>query len=148
MRFILALIASVFFALPALANDDLAVTPSKYPVYQTIGKIESYLRQKGVVQVSRFSHTEAAKRVGQTLKPTELVVFGQAKIGTPLIQANRLLAADWPLRVLVFEDDNGKAFVAVIKLEVLKVRYKLEAKEAELKELGDLFDGIAKVASE
>jgi uncharacterized protein (DUF302 family) len=76
-------------AMPARAADELTVKPSKYPVKETLDRLTAALDEKSITPVARIDHAEAAEAAGLELKPTEVLLFGNPKLGTPLMQANR-----------------------------------------------------------
>ncbi|WP_207188118.1 DUF302 domain-containing protein [Thiorhodovibrio winogradskyi] len=110
LRFILLLL--LFAPLAALAGDDtLSRRVSPYSVSDTVDRLEAVLREKGVTIFARIDHSAGAKDVGLTLRPTELLIFGNPKAGTPLMQAAPTIGLDLPLKVLVWEDDQGQVQV-------------------------------------
>src|SRR5262249_30519906 len=72
---------------------------------------------------ARIDHAAAAEKVGQTLKPTQLLIFGNPKLGTPLMQSNRRIGIELPMKVLAWEDDNGQVWLAHVKPQILKSEY-------------------------
>ena len=71
-----------------------------------------------------MDHAAGAKKIGQELKPTELLIFGNPKLGTPLMQANRRIGLDLPLKALAWEDDAGKVWLAYTAPSALKARHR------------------------
>ena len=86
-----ALIAAVV-AIPSLAwtgDDRLVVKKSSHSVAATLDRLSEVLKTRGIGITARVDHAAAAEKVGQTLKPTQLLIFGTPKLGTPLMQSNR-----------------------------------------------------------
>src|SRR5919106_4708143 len=110
MRLVIAMLTVLAMSLPAKAADELTVKSSKYPVKETVDRLTAALKDKGITPVARVDHAAAAKAVGLDLKPTEVLLFGNPRLGTPLMQANRHVAVDLPMKVLVWEDDGGKVW--------------------------------------
>jgi uncharacterized protein (DUF302 family) len=97
---------------PAAAVDGLVVKPSPHPVAETMDRIERAVKERALVVVARVDHAAAAQKAGLTLRPTELLIFGNPKAGTPLMQAVQSIGIDLPLKVLAWEDDKGKVWLA------------------------------------
>ena len=68
------------------------------------------LKEKGVTVFARIDHAAGAQRIGQTLKPTLLIIFGNPAMGTPLIQRSRSMGIDLPLKALIWEDSAGEVW--------------------------------------
>jgi uncharacterized protein (DUF302 family) len=137
------------FALPfsAALADALTTKPSKYPVKETVDRLTAALRDKGITPAARIDHAAAAKAAGLELKPTEVLLFGNPKLGTPLMQSNRQVAVDLPMRVLVWEDDGGKVWIGYAPPSTLKTRYKIEGRDDILKALTGALEAFASAAS-
>jgi hypothetical protein len=100
MRLLIAMLTVLVLSLPSNAADELTVKGSKYPVKETVDRLAAALKDKGITPVARVDHAAAAKGVGLELKPTEVLLFGNPKLGTPLMQVNRHIAIDLPMKVL------------------------------------------------
>lgn len=114
-RAILAAVASlaiVLPALPALAQQGGMVTrPSAHDVRATIDRFAAAVRDAGWVVFAQVDHAAAAQAVGMTLRPRTVVFFGNPRAGTPGMAANPTLALDLPMRVLVWQDNDGRTQV-------------------------------------
>jgi uncharacterized protein (DUF302 family) len=132
MRFVMAILLTLALPLTVAAADELATKPSKYSVRETVDRLAAALKEKGINPAARVDHAAAAKAAGLELKPTEVLMFGNPKLGTPLMQANRLVAVDLPMRILVWEDDAGKVWIAYTLPSTLKARYKIEGRDDTL----------------
>ena len=89
------------------ATNGMAGYISKFNVDDTTKRLVEKLRQKGVTIFKIIDHSEGAASVGMELRPTRLVIFGNPKIGTPLMQCSQTLGLDLPLKILVYEDEKG-----------------------------------------
>ncbi len=153
----LALIAS----LPALAQAPKAAASAKAPsdpnliiresqnsVKDTLDKLAKAAEAKGAKIVARVDHAAGAKAVGTDMKPAEVLMFGNPKLGTPVMTGNIRAGIDLPLRVLAWEDAGGKVWVAYPKPLVLQQRYRLKGKDqdANFKAIGDALDGLTGAA--
>jgi uncharacterized protein (DUF302 family) len=90
-----------------MAADGLIVVPSRYGPKETIVRLETELKTKGLTIFARIDHAAGAAQAGLLLRPTELLIFGNAKAGTPLMEANQEVGIDLPLKALVWEDSRG-----------------------------------------
>ncbi|NQU59685.1 MAG: DUF302 domain-containing protein [Rhodospirillales bacterium] len=121
---IAALFASITFVSPANAHDNGLITkPSPYGVGETLDRLEAIFAKKGITVFARVDHAAGAKKVGADMKPTQLLIFGNPKMGTPLIMKNRVMGIDLPLKVLAWEDNNGKTMIAYNDPEFLAKRH-------------------------
>ena len=98
--------------IPMAHADDMIIKKSSHSVKVTLNRLESALREKGIAVVARWDHAGAAKGVGMSLRPMEVLIFGSPKLGTPLMQSNPRAGADLPLKVLAWEDGKGQVWVA------------------------------------
>ena len=147
MRLLTILLTVLALSLPAQAADELIVKASKYSVKETVDRLTAALKDKGITPVARVDHAAAAKGVGLELKPTEVLLFGNPKLGTPLMQANRHVAIDLPMKVLVWEDDGGKVWIGYTPSETLKTRYKIEGRDDMLKTMAGALEAFASAAA-
>lgn len=143
MRLLIAMLTALALSLPTKAADDLTVEASKHSVKETVDRLTAALKNKGITPAARVDHAAAAKRVGLELRPTEVLLFGNPKLGTPLMQANRHIAIDLPMRVLVWEDDAGKVWIGYTPPETLKARYKIEGRDNVLKNMAGALQAFA-----
>ena len=111
---IAALAAATAFlaAMPVWAVEGVILTPSSSDVKTTTDKLQKILTDKGVTIFARIDHPAVAKSVGQTLRPMELRVFGNPKLGTALMQKRPEIGLDLPLKALVFQAENGTTYIA------------------------------------
>lgn len=100
-------------------------TPSNHSVDQTVAKLKEILQAKGVTLFALVDHSGEAEKVGMKMPNTKLLIFGSPKAGTPLMQAAPSVAIDLPLKLLVWEDEKGKAWISYNSPEYLKERHGL-----------------------
>lgn len=111
-RFAGFLLGLALLTSPALAVDGLVTIPSSFPVKETIDRLESALKGGNATIIARVDHAAGAVGVGLQLRPTELLIFGNPKAGTPLMQAQQTLAIDLPLKAIAYEDASGKVWLS------------------------------------
>ena len=92
--------------------DGLTTIASSLPARQTMDRLEAAVKAKGLTVFARVDHAAGAAAVGLPLRPTELLIFGNARGGTPLMQADQTVGIDLPLKALVYEDADGKVWLA------------------------------------
>ena len=106
--FAIALVAAVSVA---NAADGLVQVKSELCVKATADKLDELARQRGLTVFARIDHAAGAAKVGKTLRPTQLLIFGNPKAGTPFMQCSQTVAIDLPLKALVWEDESGQVWV-------------------------------------
>ena len=100
------------------ASDSLGITqglisiPSSFGPKETMDRLEVEIRAQRMTVFARIDHAAGAAEVGLTLAPTELIIFGNARGGTPLIQAVQTVGIDLPLKVLVWQDATNKTWLS------------------------------------
>jgi uncharacterized protein (DUF302 family)/uncharacterized membrane protein YidH (DUF202 family) len=99
--------------------------PSDHSVERTVEKLKSILQSKGVTLFALIDHSGEAEKVGMKMRPTKLLIFGSPKAGTPLMLAAPSIAIDLPLKILVWEDSQGKAWVSYNNPDYLRERHGL-----------------------
>lgn len=144
----LALSLSLLAAPTFAQSPPLVVTESKHSVKVTIDRLVKALGDRGIAVVARVDHAAGAKAAGMELAPTEVVIFGNPKLGTPLMKAAPEVAIDLPMRVVAWQDKAGKVWIGYTPPEALKARYGLTGVDEVIKAmtgaLGGLTAGAAK----
>jgi uncharacterized protein (DUF302 family) len=107
-----AFLATWLLGAQAMAAEGLITVPSSFGPQETMAKLEAEVKAKGLTVFAHVDHAAGAAAVGMTLLPTDLLIFGNAKGGTPLMQAAQTVGIDLPLKVLVWQDASGKTFVS------------------------------------
>jgi uncharacterized protein (DUF302 family) len=105
--------------------ERLVDKSSNHSVEQTVERLKEILRSKGVTLFALIDHSGEAEKVGMKMLPTKLLIFGNPKAGTPLMQAAPSSAIDLPLKILVWEDKQGKTWVSYNSPEYLAERHSL-----------------------
>ena len=109
IRYIAALLALV--SSTALAADGLIALKSPYPAKETMNRFEDLAKQRGLTIFARIDHAAGAAKIGKTLRPTEVLVFGNPVGGTPLMECAQSAGIDLPLKGLVWEDAAGQVWL-------------------------------------
>ena len=95
-----------------MSENGLTTLPSAHGAKETMDRLEAEVKAKDLTVFARIDHAAGAKEVGMPLRPTELLIFGNAKGGTPLMQALQTTGIDLPLKALVWEDPGGKTWLS------------------------------------
>src|SRR5271167_4941904 len=108
-------------------DNGIVCKKSNHSVDETVEKLKATLQAKGVTLFALVDHSGEAQKVGLTMPPTKLLIFGNPKGGTPLMLASPSVALDLPLKILVSEDAQGKVWLSYNSPEYLKERHGLPA---------------------
>jgi uncharacterized protein (DUF302 family) len=95
-----------------MAAEGLITMASSFGAKETMDRLEAEVKAKGLTVFARIDHAAGAIEAGLPLRPTAVLIFGNAKGGTPLMQANQAIGIDLPLKALVFEDAAGKVWLS------------------------------------
>ena len=101
--------------------------PSNHSVDETVTKLEGILQAKGITLFALVDHSGEAAKVGMKMRPTKLLIFGNPRAGTPVMLAAPRSAIDLPLKILVWEDDQGKVWITYNSPTYLQTRHNLPA---------------------
>ncbi|HSO08003.1 MAG TPA: DUF302 domain-containing protein [Pelomicrobium sp.] len=99
-------------AATAAGNDGLVTLRSGHPPKQTLDRFEEMAKSKGMKIFARIDHAAGARSIGQELRPTELIIFGNPQGGTPLMQCAQSAGIDLPLKALAWQDASGQTWLA------------------------------------
>lgn len=95
-----------------MAGDGLITVQSRFGVTETIDRLVEVIKRAGLLVFARINHAAGARDVGASLRPTELLIFGNPKGGTPLMQDRQLAGIDLPVKALAWEDEQGKVWLS------------------------------------
>lgn len=101
-------------------DNGMVHLSSPYSVPETLQRLDSVLQSRGLIVFARIDRSAEAEKVGMKMHPTQLIIFGSPKGGTPVMVASPTLAIDLPLKALVWEDAGGKVWVSCNSVEYLK----------------------------
>lgn len=117
------LVAGALAVNDAMADFSMMISKSPHTVAVTVERFEAALKDKGIAVVARVDHAVAAAAAGMTLRPTQLLIFGNPKLGTPLMQSDQRIGIDLPLKALAWEDETGQAWLGVSRPTALAARH-------------------------
>jgi uncharacterized protein (DUF302 family) len=96
----------------AWAADGLIAVKSSHSVGDVVDRLEALVAEKGMIVFARIDHAAGAAKVGKTLRPTQLLIFGNPKGGTPFMVCAQTVAIDLPLKMLAWQDEAGQVWLA------------------------------------
>lgn len=147
-RIVSILVLSFLLTNALMAQNGLISVKSTHDVKTTADRLESVLKAKGMTVFARINHAQGATKAGKTLAPTELIIFGNPKIGTPLMQCNRTVAIDLPQKALVWEDAQGKVWFTYNDPEYLMKRHQLQDCRNIITKVSGALKNFAKAATQ
>jgi uncharacterized protein (DUF302 family) len=136
-----------FIVSTAGAGDGLISVKSSHDVKATADRLENILKQKGMNIFIRINHAAGARKAGQDLRPTELVVFGNPKIGTALMQCNRSVAIDLPQKALIWQDDKEQVWLTYNDPDYLAQRHGLDSCAEVTQKVARALNNFARAAT-
>jgi uncharacterized protein (DUF302 family) len=95
-----------------MADNGLITVQSARSVKETIDRLESDVKSEGMTVFARIDHAAGAREAGLALRPMELLIFGNAKVGTPLMQSHQTMGIDLPLKALAWEDSARRVWLS------------------------------------
>ena len=127
MARIVAVVALMCSAVAAQAADGLIAVRSPYGTQETMDRLEATVKQRGLTVFARIDHAVGAAKVGKSLRPTELLIFGNPAGGTPLMACAQTAGIDLPLKVLVWEDEASQVWLGYNDTAFLARRHDVPA---------------------
>jgi uncharacterized protein (DUF302 family)/uncharacterized membrane protein YidH (DUF202 family) len=125
-------------------GEGLITVPSSHSVPETLDRVEVILKSKGIKVFARVDHSGEAAQVGLTMPPTQLLIFGNPKGGTPIMLAAPTAAIDLPMKALAWQDSSGKVWLTYNDPAYLMHRYGLTADQVKtIAPLGALIEPAA-----
>jgi uncharacterized protein (DUF302 family) len=106
-----------------MPDNGMVHLRSPYTVMETLARLETIVQTKGLAILARIDHSGDAAKAGMEMQPTKLLIFGNAKSGTPLMIAAPTVAIDLPLKALVWQDNDGVVWLSYNGLDYLRERH-------------------------
>jgi uncharacterized protein (DUF302 family) len=132
----------------SVTTPGLTTIPSANGPKDTMNRLEAEVRAKGMTVFAHIDHAAGATAVGLSLRPTELLIFGNAKAGTPLMNSVQTIGLDLPLRALVWQDASGSTWLSYNDPAWLAQRHGLSAEtQAAVAAMTSALDAVAKAAT-
>ncbi|HTE84605.1 MAG TPA: DUF302 domain-containing protein [Dehalococcoidia bacterium] len=131
-----------------MSEDGLVTIATKFSVKETLDRLEADLKAKGITLFARIDHAAGATSVAMPLRPTELLIFGNPKAGTPLMQSNQTIGIDLPLKMLGWQDAEAKVWLTYDDPVWLAQRHRLgPGTAASVNALANVLANLARAAA-
>ena len=137
----------LIFAMQTMAADGVIDVQSAFTVKETADRLESILNEKGMTIFNRIKHSEGAGKVGIALRETELLIFGNPKVGSPLMKCRQSVAIDLPQKALVWEDHASKVWISYNDPVYLEKRHGITGCEEVISKIKKALSGITRAAA-
>jgi uncharacterized protein (DUF302 family) len=128
-------------------DSELVTLTSAHSVTETIERLKALLAKNGIELFAHIDHAAAATKIGLPLRPTQVLIFGNPKAGTPLMQSRQTIGLDLPLRVLVWEDADGKVWLTYRRVDALAQSHHLTGHDETVRALDKGLAGLARPAT-
>jgi uncharacterized protein (DUF302 family) len=141
-------LAGAVLAVSAVSADDgLISVQSVYTVDQTLNRFERAARDKGMTVFARIDHAAGAAKVDKVLRPTELLIFGNPKAGTPLMQSRQTVAIDLPMKALAWADSGGQVWLTYNDPGYLVQRHDITDRDALVEKMRRVLGELSAAAT-
>ncbi len=147
-KLLLSFIALFSLSSVAFADNGLISVKSAHDVKETADRLETVLAKKGMNVFARIDHAAGAKKADMQLRPTELVIFGNPKVGTPLMLCDQNAAIDLPQKALIHEDEAGQVWLSYNSPAYLAERHQLKECSAVLMKVENALGSFAAAATQ
>src|SRR5262249_544092 len=128
----------------SLVGEGLTTVPSHLGPKETMDRLEAEIRANGMEVFARIDHAAGAAKVGLTLAPTELIIFGNARGGTPLMQSVQTVGIDLSLKALVWQNTSGKTWLSYKEPNWIARRHGIHNAKAVLNKMADVLRTISR----
>ena len=128
----------------SFASSGLIELPSSYSFAETEQRLLNTLNTKGLTVFTQIKHYEGAKKAGLEINDTQVIIFGNPKVGTPLMQCAPKVAIDLPQKFLIWTDNNDQVWLAYNDPAYLAERHNIKGCEAVLEKISKALMGISK----
>jgi uncharacterized protein (DUF302 family) len=152
MRYSTALAVAVLMIGLTLAFDasakseGIVAKPSAFSVKVTIDRLAAVFKKKGIRVFARINHAAAAKSIDKKLRPSELLIFGTPKIGTPLMQESIISGIDLPLKALAYQDAKGQVYLVYNHPGYLARRHEIKSKKKLISSISRILSNLTDLA--
>jgi len=147
IKTILITLSILLITIPGQAADGMVNVLSNFNVEETADRMESILKEKGMTIFNRIKHSKGAGKVNIELRDTELIIFGNPKVGSPLMKCQQNVGIDLPQKALIWKDDKGKAWISYNNPRYLEKRHTIIGCEEVILKIEKALAGIAKSAA-
>lgn len=147
-RMVFLLIFMLLLTSPCRADDGLVKVRSQYPVPETLDRFEAAAKELGLKVFARIDHAKGAVSIGQQLRPTELLIFGNPKVGTGVMSSNQQAGIDLPLKALAWQDAQGVVWLSYTRPDYLFGRFNITDRPEVQENMTGALAKLAKAATQ
>lgn len=148
MRIFAFLLSALLLSPLALAESGLVTKSSPYSVGETLDRLESVLKSKGITVVMRWNHAQKAANADIPLRPTELLLFGNPKLGSHLMTSNQAAAIDLPMKAVAWEDSEGQVWLTYNDPEYMARRHGIDDRSEIINKMIGALDNFSNAATQ
>ena len=127
--------------------DGMIVKSSMNSVTKTMDRLEEVLKSKGITIFLRLDHAAGAQKVGNQLRPTQLLIFGNPKLGSPLMMSKQSIGIDLPLKAVAWEDAEGKVWLGYNTPDFLSKRHHINDRQKVVNKMTKVLDKFSQFAT-
>ncbi len=151
MRKTILTLAALLFILSAAdvqaKSEGVVIKKSAYSVSETIDRLVAIFKEKGITVFARVNHAAGAEKIDKKLAPAELVIFGNPKIGTPLMQSNIISGIDLPLKAMAYQNASGTVELVYSHPGFLARRHDIKDRDALVKQMSKILTNLTDAAT-
>ncbi len=144
---ILIIVSILLVATPVIAAEGVINVISEFTVVETADRLEHVLNEQGMTLFNRIQHSEAAAKVGIELRDTELIIFGNPKVGSPLMKCQQSVAIDLPQKALIWQDAEKQVWISYNDPKYLVKRHAISGCDQVIDKVTKALAGITKAAA-
>lgn len=146
-KLLLSLLAALIISSAAQAETSTLVRKaSPYSVQETLNRLEAIVRGKGATVFARVDHAAGAAKAGMELRPTALLIFGNPKLGTPIMLKEQQAGLDLPMKALAYQDVDGKVWLTYRHPQSMGAAHGLPANAPETTKVAKVLDALTNAA--
>lgn len=146
-KFLLGLLAAVMISTTAQAETSTLVRKqSPYSVEETLNRLQGIVLGKGATVFARIDHAAGARKADAKLRPTALLIFGNPKLGTPIMQKAQEAGLDLPMKALAYEDVNGKVWLIYRQPQSMGAAHGIAVNAPETMKVAKVLDALTNAA--
>ena len=146
-KVIVSLALVLLYAFPSMAANGVISVRSDFDVEKTADRLENILKEKGMTVFNRIDHSEGASSVGIDLRDTVLLIFGNPKVGSPLMKCQQVAALDLPQKALIWKDAEDAVFVSYNDPNYVQMRHNISGCEEVLQKIEKALSTFTKAAA-
>ena len=133
---------------PVLADDGLVNLRSQFSVEKTLDRYEAAVLKAGMKVFTRVDHAKGAQKVGKRLRPTQLLIFGNPKVGTEVMSSDQRAGIDLPMKALAWEDAGGVVWLSYTSPAYLFTRFNIRNRPSIERKMSGALAKFAKAATQ